>query len=100
MSDPTDVTTETGDPVKGRVTFGFQSLSKPTPQAAKNFYTFYLGLNTSVLAWLGYTHLIPPANLYEIVGIFKFLVDPTAYLLMKMWGLVPADTNPNNTNTK
>lgn len=97
MSDPTDVTTETGDPVKGKVEFGFQSLSKPTPQAAKNFYTFYLGMNTSILAWLGYTHMIPAANLYEILGVFKFLLDPMAYLLMKMWGIVPDNANPVNT---
>lgn len=97
MSDPTDVTTETGDPVKGKIEFGFQSLSKPTPQSAKNFYIFYMGMNTSILAWIAYTHLLPQAGLYEIVGIFKFLVDPLAYCFMKMWGLVP-DNNPTNTN--
>lgn len=96
MSDPTDVITETGDPVKGKVTFGLQSISKPTPQMAKNFYTVYLGLNTSILAWFGYTHMIPQANLYEIVGMFKFIIDPLAYAFMKMWGLVPDESNPVN----
>lgn len=91
MSDPTDVTTQVGDPVKGKVSFGFDSLSRPTPQAAKNFYTLYLGMNTSILAWLGYTHIIPQTALYEVVGIFKFIIDPLAYAFMKMWGLVPDD---------
>jgi len=71
--------------------FALDSWGKPTPASVKNMFIMYYAMNTSILGWMGYTHLLPPTSLYELIGIFKFILDPAAYSISKMFGVVPAN---------
>lgn len=71
--------------------FSTDSFGKPTPVWAKNAFIIFYSMNTSILGWFCYTHLFTQPQLYEIVGLFKFVIDPLSYILSKMWGVTPIE---------
>jgi hypothetical protein len=72
--------------------FGFASLSKPTPVFAKNLFYIYFILSKAVIGWLGYTKLLPPVVLYEALGFVTLLLDPIVLGVSKMFGCGPDTT--------
>ena len=79
--------------------FGFASWSKPTPTFWKNLFIIFYSMNTSILGWIAVTHLLSRDQTYEIVCLFKFIVDPLCFIISKMNGIVPVKVSTNEPQT-
>ena len=75
--------------------FGFSSLSKPTPAFANNLFYLYFIMSKAIVGWLGYTHMIPQAAMYEILGFITLLLDPVILGVSKMFGCEPSNAENN-----
>lgn len=71
--------------------FGFAQIVKETPEQAKWIFRLIFALTTALIAWLGATHLFNPEVKYEIMIFLKLIIDPIAYTVSKMFGVVPKD---------
>lgn len=86
-----EVTTNaTGDPIKGSIKFGLDQVNNRTPEFANWIFRGYFIISKAIIGWMGYTNLIPKADIYEILGIVSLLGDPIMLGFSKLFGIEPA----------
>ena len=67
--------------------FGFSSVSLPTPKWANSAFDIYLIVVTSFLAWIVADTIFPKDITQHIVYLFTFLLTPIIKGISKMFGV-------------
>ena len=72
--------------------FGFSSISLPTPKFASAIFDYYLIFSTAFLGWMAADSLFNPTITKHLFYIITLLITPIVKGLTKMWG-VKVDNN-------
>lgn len=76
----------------GTVSFGLGQLTNATPIFAKWIFRGYFIISKAIVGWMGYTKLIPQADLYEILGVVSLLLDPIVLGISNLFGVKADET--------
>lgn len=79
--------------------WGLAGLQHPSPAFAKNLFVIFYSMNTSILGWIAYSHLLSQNQVYEAIGLFKFIIDPGCYTISKMFGITTITQQDNESKT-
>jgi hypothetical protein len=80
---------------QSKIGFGLSQIGNPTPESANWIFRGYFIISKAFIGWMGYTKLIPQADIYEILGVTSLLLDPIMLGFSKLFGIVPEAVDPS-----